>query len=210
MSLSPRKKQFLQFIVEFSDTNGYPPSYREIQEGFGINSPGTVNWYVRELSASGYLKKTRGFNGKRALMVVKENLPSADAGKRKEGSLPFSGYIAAGKPLHLIEIADYVEVPPGIARRGDYVLKVEGDSMLDANIHDGDFVVIQRCESPAEGQNVVAYLNGAVTLKKFYRKRDKIELRPCNSECESIFVHPEDDFRVLGIVHYSFRYHQGM
>tara|TARA_B100000315_G_C14590599_1_gene595528 strand:+ start:1783 stop:2421 length:639 start_codon:yes stop_codon:yes gene_type:complete len=195
MMLSKKKKRFLEFVGAFSKTHDEPPTFEEIKSALGFKSLGTVNWYVRELVKSGDLFRAKGFNGKRALSVIEDI----------SGRLPFLGRIAAGYPLMAFEQKETVEVPPSLVHPSNYVLQVTGDSMIEDNIEDGDYVVIRQVEEAESGQTVVAYVNGEATLKRYYPKTGGIELHPRNPEYDAIYVSGSDDFRIGGIVLHVFR-----
>ncbi|MBC8175335.1 MAG: repressor LexA [Candidatus Marinimicrobia bacterium] len=192
--LSPKQKRFIDFVRNFIRDHQYPPSFEEIKVELGFSSLGTVNWYVQELVRRGHLRREKGFNGKRALMPVEET-----------SRLPLLGVITAGYPLEAIENIETVEVPPTYIHPDNFVLKVKGDSMLEDNIQDGDFVIVRKVQEAEPGQAVVAFINGEATLKRYYPKSDRIELHPQNPEYDIITVVPEDDFRIGGVVLSVFR-----
>lgn len=114
--------------------------------------------------------------------------------------IPLLGYITAGRPVELNESQEQVAVPATMVRKNTYALRVRGHSMIDDNIQDGDIVIIEKRESAANGQSVVAMINGAqVTLKKFYVERDGIRLQPANPDMQPIFLRNEE-VQILGIV----------
>jgi len=191
MILSKKQKRFLDFIREFAESNGEPPTFEEIRTGLGFRSLGTVNWYIRELIKNGHLRQEKGFNGKRALAVV-EDAP--------DHQLPLAGRIAAGTPLEAIENQEMIEVPSSFVHPSNYALQVRGDSMIGENIADGDFVIIRKTDTAVPGDAVVAYVNDEATLKKYYPTQDGIELHPQNPDYDVIHVTPDDSFRIGGIV----------
>lgn len=114
--------------------------------------------------------------------------------------VPLLGYITAGSPVELNESQEQVAIPASMVRKNTYALRVRGHSMIDDNIQDGDIVIIEKRESAANGQSVVAMINGAqVTLKKFYVERDGIRLQPANPEMQPIYLR-NDEVQILGIV----------
>lgn len=195
-TLSPKKQKFLDFIKQYQEEHGFPPIFAEIMEQLKIKSPGTVNWYVQELENTGHLKRSRGFNGKRALELVDE---------QPEYTLPLLGQIAAGYPLEEIENREQIEVPPSWIHPENYVLQVKGDSMIDDNILNGDFVIIRKTPIAKSGDSVVAFINNEATLKRYVPKDNCIELHPRNPAYQIIKVLPHDDFRIDGVVLYIFR-----
>jgi len=191
MSLSPKKQRFVDFIRNFTDSSGRPPTFIEIMEGLDIKSLGTINWYVNELEKNGILQRIRGYNGKRALSLLEQ---------RMDNRLPLLGVIAAGYPLEVFEDVEYMEVPPAFLGGDNYVLRVRGESMVEDNIQDGDYVIIRQVPTASSGEMVVAYVNDEATLKRYYPTPDGVELHPRNPEFNIIHVSQEDDFRIGGIV----------
>jgi repressor LexA len=203
--LTPKQKSVLEYLCAFEKEHGHAPSQQEIAHHFRFQSLGTVQNYLVRLEAQGFL--TRDWNAKRSLMLTplgRERI-SAPAEFAQDDSilrLPLLGRVAAGHPIEAIENQDTFEVPKSFLSSGDhFVLQVRGDSMIEDGIFDRDYVVIRRDHTPQTGQTIVASVGGEVTLKRYYRQGDRIELRPANSHYESIFVIPSSsDFRVLGIL----------
>ncbi len=194
--LSPKKQRFLAFIRDFAARNDRAPTFKEIMQGLHIKSLGTINWYVSELEKLDVLKRTGGSNAKRALAVVEE---------RSSNTLPLLGSITAGYPLEAVADSEEIEVPPAYLHRDNYVLRVKGDSLRDDNIQDGDYVIIRQKPTAMSGDTVVAFVNEEATLKRYYPKSGHIELHPRNPAYETIYVGPEDSFRIGGIVLFVFR-----
>ncbi len=190
--LSPKKQRFVEFIREFSQRKQRAPSFVEIMQGLQLKSLGTVNWYVRELEKAGILRRRGGYNAKRALVVAES--------EARGYYLPLLGLIAAGFPLEAVESIESIEVPPVYAQPGNYVLKVKGDSMIEDNIEDGDYVIIRQQATAEAGQTVVAFINGEATLKRYYPRPTGVELQPRNPHYPVIKVQAEDDFRLGGVV----------
>lgn len=116
-------------------------------------------------------------------------------------SLPMAGIVAAGNPIEPVPQAEFVEVPPSMARKGEnFALRVKGDSMRDEGILPGDLVIVRKQDSARNGQTVVALVNQDATIKKYYRRGSRIELHPANSALQPIVVAPTDEFRIEGIV----------
>jgi repressor LexA len=196
-SPSYKQRRFLDFIQAFTLENGYAPSYEEIMAALGFSSLGTVNWYVKTLSDGGYLSRTRGSNGKRALTLSEEHATPA--------RLPLLGLIAAGMPLEALENAETVDVPGPFMHPDNFVLKVKGDSMIGDHIEDGDYIIVRKTGQARKGQPVVAIINGEATLKRYYPKSDRVELHPRNPNYPVITVTKSDNFQINGVVLYSFR-----
>jgi repressor LexA len=198
--LSPKLKKFLEFVQRFTLTCEQSPSYEEIMFGLGFESLGTVNWYVKTLEEQGYLSRVKGPNGKRALILIHEEYITTTTAR-----LPLLGLIAAGEPIEALENAEMIDVPPPLSHPENYVLRVKGDSMIDEQIHDGDFIVVRKTATARFGQIVVALINGEATLKCYVPKSNGVELHPCNPKFPVIKVNPEDDFHINGVLLYSFR-----
>ncbi len=195
MPLTKRQREILDYLTEYCDDNGYAPSFEEIARQFNYNSLATVHEHLSNLERKGYIK--RSYNESRAIEV----LPS-DANPRAV-ELPLLGAVAAGMPIEAMAAQESLVVPQDFCRRGGshYVLRVRGNSMIDEQIRDGDFVVIQERPSADNGEMVIALVNNsAATVKKFYRERDgRIRLQPANDTMEPIYVN-ENDVTIQGIV----------
>ena len=198
--LSPKLKRFLDFIQRFTLIHDQSPSYEEIMASLGFESLGTVNWYVKTLEEEGHLSRIKGPNGKRALTLShKEHATTTTA------RLPLLGLIAAGEPIEALENPEMVDVPPSLLHPDHYVLQVKGDSMIDEQIHDGDFIVARKAKTARSGQIVVALINGEATLKCYVPKSNGVELHPRNPDFPVIRVNSQDDFHINGVLLYSFR-----
>ena len=194
--ISPKKERFVDFIRNFTHDNRRPPTFVEIMSGLGIRSLGTINWYVNELEREGVLQRMRGKNGKRALSILEQRI---------QNRLPLLGLIAAGQPLDVFEDSEYINVPPKYMKPDNYVLKVNGNSMIDDQIRDGDYVIIKKTETAHNGETVVALVNNEATLKRYYVVDKGVELHPQNSDFDIIYVKTTDIFQINGIVLAVFR-----
>ena len=194
--LSPKKQKFVDYIKEFTSSNDRPPTFVEIMNGLNYSSLGTINWYIVELEKEGLIERVKGYNGKRALSVLEEKM---------NNELPLLGMVSAGMPLEIFDNEEYIEVPKSLSSNGNYVLKVNGDSMQDDGILDGDFVVIKKIQIARPGETVVAIVNGEATLKRYYVGSNGIELHPRNSNYSVIDVKKEDDLIIQGKVLGVFR-----
>ena len=195
MSLTKRQREILSFLSEYNEANGYAPSFEEIASQFNYNSLATVHEHLSNLERKGYIK--RAYNESRAIEI----LPSEVYQRAVE--LPLLGAVAAGAPLESMMTGETMAVPDGFLRRGGshYVLRVRGESMIEEQIRDGDYVVINDRQSADNGEMVIALLdNSGATVKRYYRERDgRIRLQPANDTMSPLFVH-EDDVRIQGIV----------
>ena len=194
--LSPKKQNFVNFIRDFTHKNNRPPTFVEIMAGLDIRSLGTVNWYVNELEKEDVIRRMKGKNGKRALSVLEQHI---------NNRLPLLGLIAAGYPLEVFASTEYMDVPPQYIKAENYVLKVNGNSMIDDQIQDGDYIIVKKTEMAANGETVVALVNNEATLKRYYMKKKDIELHPQNPDFDIIYVQNGDDFEINGIVLAVFR-----
>ncbi len=195
MPLTKKQRQILNFLSTYSEGNGYAPSFEEIAQEFNYNSLATVHEHLTNLERKGYIK--RSYNESRAIEI----LPS-DANPRSI-ELPMLGTVAAGMPIEALTTNESVCVPEDFLRKGGnhYVLRVRGNSMIDEQIRDGDFVVVNERMTADNGEMVIALLNNsAATVKKMYRERDgRIRLQPANGTMPPIYVH-ENDVTIQGIV----------
>ena len=190
--LTKRQEQVLEFIRSYTRESGYPPSVRDIGEEFGL-SPATVHDHLKALERKGYLDKTP--NRSRSLSVTKQ-----DRDHLTPTEVPVIGRVAAGSPILAEEnVEDVVRLPYGWAPSGSFLLKVQGDSMENAHILDGDYVLVRPQKTAANGEIVVALIDDEATVKRFYRKANRIELRAENPAYEPIEVH-RSDLRSIGLV----------
>ena len=194
--LSPKKEKFVEFIKEFTSISGRAPTFVEIMEGLNYSSLGTINWYIVELEKEGYIERVKGYNGKRALSILEENI---------DNQLPLLGVVSAGMPLEVYSHKEYIDVPPSMYKKDNYVLKVNGDSMKEDGILDGDYVVIKKIQVANPGDTVVAVVNGEATLKNYYLGSNGVELHPRNDKYSIIYVNKEDDINIQGKVLGVFR-----
>jgi repressor LexA len=203
MELTGRQQEIWDFLVDYVDRHGYPPTVREIGEAVGLASPSTVHAHLANLERAGLLR--RDPTKPRALELTGREkpavLPAAELPK-----LPLVGQIAAGGPLLAEQnVEDYVAVPETL--RGDFLLRVRGDSMINAGILDGDIVVVKRQQDARNGEIVVALAGDdesadEATVKTFYRENGRIRLQPENDALEPIYA---PHVQVLGAVTGVFR-----
>ncbi len=191
--LTKRQREILDYLNEFIQQHGYAPSLEEIGKRFGLSSLATVHKHLTNLQQKGFIK--RAWNRSRSV----ELMPSRLLGRTVE--LPLLGYVAAGAPIEAIVGNETIDVPETLAgNRDTYVLRVKGDSMIDEQIRDGDFVIVEDRKTAENGETVVALLAGSdVTLKKFYRENGKVRLQPANVSVEPIIV-PAEQVQVQGVV----------
>ena len=195
MPLTKRQKEILDYIQAFIDERGYAPSFEEIAESFGYSSLATVHEHLSNLERKGYIRKS--YNESRSIELVGQESGTPVV------ELPLLGAVAAGLPIEAIQDSETLAVPPDMVshRRDNYVLRVEGNSMIEEQIRDGDYIVVQAQENAEDGQMVVALVAGeSATVKKLYRERGgQIRLQPANPTMEPIFVDARD-LRIQGVV----------
>jgi repressor LexA len=205
--LTARQQEIWNFLVEYVDGHGYPPTVREIGERVGLASPSTVHAHLANLERAGLLR--RDPTKPRALELIgrekREAEPMVAAGDAPDiARLPLIGEIAAGGPLLAEQnIEGYLPMPA--SSKGDFLLRVKGESMIEAGILDGDLVVVQRTQDARNGEIVVALVGDdetadEATVKTFYRETDRIRLQPENSAMEPIYgLHVQILGRVVGV-----------
>lgn len=213
-----RRQRIVDFIARTVEERGYPPSVREIADAVGLASTSAVHHHLIALERDGLLE--RGGKHSRALRLTTrpQPVPSEPATgsetpkvtpfrmpvERETLTLPVMGEIAAGQPIEAYEdAAETLAVPASMdAREDSYVLRVRGRSMIDALIDDGDFVIVQPQATARDGDIVVALLeDNGVTLKRFFREKDRIRLQPANAEMEPIYASEvQIQGKVVGVI----------
>lgn len=192
MPLTKRQKEILGFIEDYLTSHGYSPSLDEIAQHFRIASLNAIYKHLRVLEERGFIRRLT--NRARSIQLVEREL-----GDQRRVQL--LGKIAAGYPIEAINAPDEILVPETLLT-GDrnYVLQVEGDSMIDEHIQDGDLIIVEQRERARDGETVVALIDGErATLKKLYREGDCVRLQPANPLLEPIFV-PPDRLQIQGVV----------
>jgi repressor LexA len=207
--LTARQQEIWQFLVDYVDRHGYPPTVREIGQAVGLASPSTVHAHLANLERAGLLR--RDPTKPRALDLVghRRVVPAERAERAEEQQkLPLLGQIAAGGPLLAEEnVEDVLAVPEPLGRRADFLLRVKGDSMVNAGILDGDILVVQRAQDARDGEIVVALAGedesaDEATVKTFYREDGRVRLQPENDALEPIYAR---HVQILGKVTGVFR-----
>lgn len=194
MVLTKKQRRVIDYIGSFQELNGYSPSYEEIAEGLGYRSKGTVHKHLKHLVEKGMI--TKQWNRSRSIEIVSE--PS----EIKAVNLPLLGLVAAGEPIVAIEDPiEEISVPGDMIGFGShYVLKVRGNSMIDEQIRDGDYVIVEERSNAESGETVVALVGGEeATIKKFYPENGKIRLQPANEKMLPIIL-PADNVQIRGVV----------
>jgi repressor LexA len=198
--LTGRQQEIWDFLVEYVDRHGYPPTVREIGEAVGLASPSTVHAHLANLERAGLLK--RDPTKPRALDLVGRERRESAASATLEGSkLPLVGQIAAGGPLLAEDnIEDHLSVPERM--RGDFLLRVKGESMVNAGILEGDLLVVRRAQDARDGDIVVALAGDdetadEATVKRLFRDNGRVRLQPENDAMQPIYA---DHVQILGKV----------
>jgi len=212
MNLTKRQQEIFDFIKRYSAKHGYPPTVRDIGKAVGLASSSTVHAHLSNLEKLGLLR--RDPSKPRALELL-DRAGAAVSGAVEDAvdnvrslvrpaKLPLVGSVAAGQPILAEEnIEDYIEVPEVAGgAEGEYILRVRGDSMKDAGILEGDFVVVRPQEEASDGDIVVALVGEEATVKRFFRESDHIRLQPENETMEPIRTR---DVKILGRVVGLFR-----
>ncbi len=185
--LSDRQTEILAFISKHCAVHGYPPTVREIGFAVGLTSPSTVHAHLAKLEAAGHIR--RDPTKPRAMLLSDRR----EARETRRG-LPLLGAVAAGVPtLAEEQVEDWLETP----FEGDFVLRVKGESMMNAGILDGDLVVVKQQETAKNGEIVVALIDDEATVKRFFREKGHVRLQPENDAFEPIF---STEVQVLGKV----------
>ncbi|MBO4251513.1 MAG: transcriptional repressor LexA [Clostridia bacterium] len=187
--INDRINKVYNFVVNYIDLNGYPPSIRDICAKLGIKSTATVYLYLDKLKERGLLDKSP--MKKRA--ITPANKKSAHL------SVPLVGTVTAGSPIFAVEnIEGYCPLPDDFSgTENDFALRVFGESMINAGIYDKDIIIVKKCDTASNGDIVVALIDDAATVKRFYKRDGKIVLHPENDNMEDMIF---DEVRVLGIV----------
>lgn len=203
-SITERQRQVLDFIKSEVRRQGFPPTVRDIGQAVGLSSSSTVHAHLAALEARGLIR--RDPSKPRALEVLERDLPAAVVTELPSNmvELPVVGSVAAGVPTLAAENVETMLCLPTELVRDDatFVLRVKGDSMVDAGILDGDFVVVRDQPSALNGEIVVAQIEDEATVKRFFREADRIRLQPENTSMEPIY---STDVTVLGKVVAVFR-----
>lgn len=196
-TLNDKEKKVLEYIKEQIKDTGYPPSVREICAALGFKSTSSAHQYIWRLAEKGYIDK--GDLKTRAIKVV---------GTESTISVPIVGKVAAGEPILATEnIEDYMTIGESFFTKDalhndNFILKVQGESMIEAGINNGDYIIVSKQSTAKNGEIVVAMIEGEATVKTFYKEKDHIRLQPQNSTMDPIIVR---DCQILGKVVGLFR-----
>ena len=200
--LTDRQRQTLNFIRSFIDENDYPPKLKEIGDHLGITSRGTVHRYIRALEDENLIRVTTGQS--RGIELIDNNADTAT--DIDEDSLPLAGTIAAGLPIEAIENQESINLNDFFVRPGRFVLRVQGDSMIEDGIFDGDMVIMESCQTARDNEIVVALIDKEeATLKRIKNNQDgSISLIPANTSMQA-FRYSADRVTIQGRIVGQFR-----
>jgi len=197
-NLSPRQKDILEFINKKIKESGYPPSVREIAKAVNLSSSATVHSHLKKLEEKGYLKRNQ--SKPRAISILTDYDKVSDSGHENMVYVPVVGRIAAGRPILAEEnIEDYFPLTDDFVRgkKEVFILRVRGDSMVNAGILDRDYIVVRKQESAINGEIIVALIDNEATVKRFFKTDKKIKLMPENDYMDPIIL---DDVKIIGKV----------
>jgi len=190
MHLTKRQREIYEYLKNHIRSRGYAPSIVEIGKQFHLSSPATVHKHLIHLKNKGLIRKKQNLS--RAIEIIPE--PSNTL------SYPVLGEIAAGKPIEALDQREVLDLLPDTEDKDVFVLRVQGNSMIEDHIQNGDYVIVERRNVAENGETVVALIdNDRATLKRFYRENNRIRLQPAHPDMKPIFVR-EGDFAIQGIV----------
>ena len=190
MHLTKRQREIYEYLKNHIRSRGYAPSIVEIGKQFHLTSPATVHKHLAHLENKGLIQKQKNLS--RAIEIIPE--PSNTL------SYPVLGEVAAGKPIEVLDQREVVDLLPDTEDKDVFVLRVQGNSMIEDHIQNGDYVIVEKRNVAENGETVVALIdNNQATLKRFYRENNRIRLQPAHPDMKPIFVR-EGDFAIQGIV----------
>ncbi|SFA71915.1 repressor LexA [Acetitomaculum ruminis DSM 5522] len=197
--ISTKQSEILEFMKNEILNKGYPPSVREICEAVNLKSTSSVHAHLESLEKNGYIRKDP--SKPRAIEIIDDNF---NVVRREVVNIPVVGTVAAGEPILAVQNIDsYFPFPAEyIPKNHCFMLKVKGNSMINAGIFDGDFVMVKHQENADNGDIVAALIDDSATIKTFYKEKTHFRLQPENPELEPIIV---DDVKILGKVFGVFR-----
>jgi len=197
-ALTKKQQAIYNYILKHIETKGFPPAIRDICNEFGISSPNGVMCHLKALETKGYIHRIQKHKNNKRAQARGITIPGVSAGGF---SLPLKGVIAAGKAIEAAEQDERLEMRDLFGGDDLFVVKVRGTSMIEGHIADGDYVVIRKKETCENGDKVVAMVERAMTLKKYYKKKNEIQLQPMNNTMDPIIVDPSrEDVRILGVL----------
>ena len=201
--ISKKQSEILEYMKNEILNRGFPPSVREICEAVSLKSTSSVHSHLETLEKNGYIR--RDPTKPRAIEIVDDNFNLV---RRETVNVPIIGNVAAGEPLLAVQnVEGYFPIPSEyMPNKQTFMLVVQGDSMVNAGIFSGDYVVVEKQENAENGDKIVALVEDSATIKTFYKEKDHIRLQPENDYMDPIVIHPEQQFQVLGKVIGVFRF----
>ena len=201
--ISKKQSEILEYIKNEILNRGFPPSVREICEAVNLKSTSSVHSHLETLEKNGYIR--RDPTKPRAIEIVDDNFNLV---RRETINVPIIGKVAAGQPLLAVEnVEGYFPIPSEyMPNNKTFMLVVQGDSMVNAGIFNGDYVVVEQQPTAENGQKVVALIDDSATVKTFYKEDGHIRLQPENDSMEPMIVEPDQPFQILGKVIGVFRF----
>lgn len=200
--ITPKQQEILEFVKESILNRGYPPAVREICEAVHLKSTSSVHSHLETLERNGYIR--RDPTKPRAIEIIDD---SFNLTRRELVNVPIIGTVTAGEPILAVEnIEGYFPIMPEfVHNRQTFMLNVQGDSMINAGIFSGDYILVEEASTAANGDIVVALIDDSVTVKRFYKERNVIRLQPENDTMDPIYVPQEAYFSIVGKVIGLFR-----
>ena len=201
--ISKKQSEILEYIKNEILNRGFPPSVREICEAVNLKSTSSVHSHLETLEKNGYIR--RDPTKPRAIEIVDDNFNLV---RRETVNVPIIGKVAAGQPLLAVEnVEGYFPIPAEyMPNSKTFMLVVQGDSMINAGIFNGDYVIVEQQSTAENGQKVVALIDDSATVKTFYKENGFIRLQPENDSMDPILVSPDQSFQILGKVIGVFRF----
>lgn len=195
--ISKKQSEILEYMKNEILNRGFPPSVREICEAVNLKSTSSVHSHLETLEKNGYIR--RDPTKPRAIEIVDDNFNLV---RRETINVPIIGKVAAGQPLLAVEnVEGYFPIPSEyMPNNKTFMLVVQGDSMINAGIFNGDYVVVEQQPTAENGQKVVALIDDSATVKTFYKENGRIRLQPENDSMEPIIVKADQSFQILGRV----------
>ena len=193
MVLTPRQREVYEYIRRFAEVHGYAPTIAEIRAHLGLSSPATVHQLLSVLEREGLIRRIK--HASRGIELVKAAASEAPC------EIPLLGVVAAGHPIEAVLNHESVVIPPDmLGRTRTFALRVRGDSMIDEQIRDGDYLIVESRETAENGQTVVALVDGNdATVKRFYREANRVRLEPANPAYQPI-IKPAERVHIQGVV----------
>ena len=198
--ISDKQKEILEYMKQEILNKGYPPTVRDICEAVKLKSTSSVHSHLETLEKNGYIR--RDPTKPRAIEIIDDNF---NLTRREMTNVPMLGRVAAGEPILAVEnVESYFPIPTEFMPNNEsFMLKVKGESMINAGIFDGDNVLVEKCNTARNGDMVVALVDDSATVKTFYKEADHIRLQPENDSMDPIIV---EDCEILGKVFGVFRF----